>query len=292
MAKGKRAAKRPSKGQRKPKATVTSGTLSISSPGDGNPCYTVNPSGQIRASGIFEGAQLLKVVAAVVPGAPFPVPSTPSGISATEEGFIGPGFTWNFDVTPSGTRLVPGATGGCTQNTLLVWGTFRSGYPPYVTNVPFLGDDGTGSCSGVLSEIRVPAFELAPAQYAISVPQVRETLDSAVYRNGGPVSYPIAYLTDGSTPAAPIWQGRFSPPKRRRGRKTEPYLEALTLQVLREGRQLVAVLASRERDETLADPVRFHHWTCRGWNFTGVNYLIHEPYGARSPYPPLVVRPG
>lgn len=269
--------------------------ITISSPGNGNPCHPVDPSGCIAANGTFDG-NLQQIMAKIVAGSPSSIPCPPSG---GIPGTIGSGSSWQFD----GSSVVCGAQSGCQQNTLIVWGTFSGVANPVCTNIPFRGGSGSGSCSGVAGSLSAPAFELAPARYLMKqskqVKSAKSKSDKALASartdtNAGPPSriydkesYLLQFDTNGSSLDAPVWNLAKDQKGIPRG------IEQITLQVLQVEGKAVGLLVGFEKfKEGKEVSFRRHLWTSRGWNFCGENWLHSEPYGAgESAYPPWIIEP-
>jgi hypothetical protein len=150
--------------------------ITISSPGNGNPCHPVNASGCIAAAGTFDG-DLQRIMATIVSGTPSSIPCPPSG---GIQGTIGSGSSWQF----GGSSVICGARSGCQQNTLVVWGIFAGVANPVCTNIPFRGGNGSGSCSGVSKTLSAPVFELAPAKYQMKQSKKGKSAKSAAANKG------------------------------------------------------------------------------------------------------------
>ena len=271
--------------------------ITISSPGNGNPCHPVDPSGCIAASGTFDG-NLQQIMAKIVSGIPSSIPCPPSG---GVQGTLGSGSSWQF----GGSSVVCGAQTGCQQNTLVVWGIFEGVAGPVCTNVPFRGGSGSGSCSGVSRSISAPAFELAAARYSMKQAKPGKTAKSTssgktgsgakTDNNAGPPTriydkpaYALQFDTNGSSLDAPVWNlAKDQPHGVPRG------IEQVTLQVLQVEGQTVGLLVCVEKfKEGKEVSYRRHLWTSRGWNFCGENWLHSEPFEAgETAYPPWIILP-
>jgi hypothetical protein len=267
--------------------------ITISSPGNGNPCHPVNSSGCISAAGTFDG-NLERIMATVVAGTPSSIPCPPSG---GIQGALGSGSSWQF----GGSSLVCGARSGCQQNTLIVWGFFAGVANPVCTNIPFRGGNGSGSCSGVSRTLSAPIFELAPAKYLMKRPKTGKTAKPTAGKRlagknssaaGGPPSriydknqYVLRFDTNGSSLDAPVWNLAKD--------DTPPGVEQVTLQVLNVEGQTVGILICREKfKEGKEASYRRHLWSCRAWDFCGENWLHSEPYAAdEKEYPPWIIHP-